>query len=38
MVQPRRDQVTLCEYNLVGLRVKEKGLTEFQNKVVAEVK
>lgn len=37
VTQPRREKLRLCEYNVIGLKVKLEGLTDFQKRMVREL-
>ena len=37
VTQPRREKLRMCEYNILGLKIKEEGLSDFQKRMVREI-
>ena len=37
VTQPRREKLKLCEYNIIGLKVRLDGLNDFQKRMVREL-
>lgn len=38
VTQPRREKLKLCEYNIVGLKITEEDLNDFQRRMVREIR